>query len=294
MSDKSKIEWTDATWNPVTGCTKVSSGCENCYMFRDWPRLAGNPKTKYYKRSPTDVMCHPSELEKPLRWKKPRKIFVNSMSDLFHEKVPFKFIDKVLAVAALCPQHTFTVLTKRPERMAEYINRLAKSIKPLETYARDIGHTFNFNGISLLPWPLPNLWLGVSVEDQKTTDQRIPKFLDVPAAVRFISYEPALGAVDLENIVYPKFKPTHPSDPIIAYDVLRGHMKGPDDVGLTKLDWVIAGGESGPGARPSHPDWFRKVRDDCQAAGVPFFMKQMAKKGPIPDDLLIREFPNGM
>jgi len=282
--NKSSIEWCDFTWNPVSGCSKVSGGCKNCYAEGVANRFWGDRKF-------TDVICHEDRLDQPLRRKKGARIFVNSMSDLFHEDVPFEFIDKVMAVVALCPQHTFIVLTKRPERMAEYFNgkftkellncRKAEIAGHVVKKAAALGHDVTkIDWDIFYKWPLPNLWLLTSVEDQPTANRRIPKFLDVPAVVHGVSYEPALGAVDFTNIVYPKFKPTHPHDPVISYDVLRGHMKGPDDVGLPKLDWIIAGGESGPGARPSHPDFFRQVRDQCIEAGVSFFFKQWGEWGP--------------
>lgn len=218
MSDGTKIEWTDATWNPVTGCAKVSQGCKNCYAERDWKRLSAMPQTVYFGRKFTDVATHNDRLGQPLRWKRPRRIFVNSMSDLFHLDVPDDFIERVFAVMAHAKQHTFQVLTKRPDRM-----------RHVARYIADI------NGR-----PLPNVWLGVSVEDQETADERIPILLDTPAAVRWISAEPLLGPINLHE----------------------------------RLDWVVAGGESGPNARPMHPDWLRSLRDQCNAAGVDFLFKQ--------------------
>jgi protein gp37 len=184
------------------------------------------------------------------------------MSDLFHDAIPDDFLDSAFTVMALCGQHRFQVLTKRPERMARYIDRLSKSVKPLEEKARERGHTFMFAGHGLLLWPLRNIWLGVSVEDQKTADERIPLLLQTPAAVRFISYEPALGPVDLSS--WLPLRCCNGTD--------CGCMGLP--INPPYLNWTIAGGESGAHARPSHPDWFRKVRNDCQAAGVPLFFKQ--------------------
>jgi len=252
MSDKSNIEWTDATWNPVRGCSLISDGCTHCYAMKQAHRFSGPGKayeglTELGPDGPRwngKITLVESELDKPLRWKRPRKIFINSMSDLFHEAVSFEFIDQVLAIAALCPQHIFIVLTKRPERMAEYFQ--------VSPGFRNMRAQWSMNGV---PFPLPNLWLGVSVEDQKTADDRIPPLLECPAAVRFVSYEPALGPVDFREIA---------------------------EGGWPNLDWVICGGESGPGARPMHPDWARKVRDDCQAADVPFFFKQWGKWAPHP------------
>jgi len=279
----SKIEWTDETWNPTTGCSKVSAGCANCYMFREWPRLAGNPKTDYYGREPTDVQTHDKRLDQPLRWKKPRMIFVNSMSDLFHEDIPFKFVDKVFAAMALTPHHTYQVLTKRPERMVEYLSqvtleRMALSVpKAMWKISKQIANAAILGNKTLkrkrCSWPLPNVWLGVSVEDQKTADERIPLLLSTPVAIRFVSYEPALGPISIE-----------PYMPNKLWNDLETWRQ-------PELSWIIVGGESGPKARPSHSDWFRSVRDQCKVSGVPFFMKQMTKKAEIPQDLLIREYP---
>lgn len=191
------------------------------------------------------------------------------MSDLFHENVPDEFIDKIFAVMALNPRHTFQLLTKRIKRAHDYIIQLSKSAKPLESYAREIGYTFYFNGFSCISWPLPNVWLGVSCENQSAADERIPILLQTPAAVRFVSLEPMLGPVD---IVGPDDWLTRTccryggtEDPECGHD-------GPGCMG-TRIDWVIVGGETGPGARPLHPDWVRSIRDQCQAAGVAFWFK---------------------
>jgi len=234
----SKIEWTDETWNVCTGCTKVSDGCKHCYVERIWPRLAGNPKHVCHGRKFTDIQRHPERLDQPLHWKRKRMVFVNSMSDLFHEDVSFEFIDEVFAIMAMCQQHTFQILTKRPERMREYT-----------TSERIIN----------VKWPLPNVWLGVSIEDQQTADERIPLLLQTPAAVRFVSAEPLLGLVDL---CYSAFNGAD------SLQTMRG------------IDWVIVGGESGPKARPMNPQWARDLRDQCKAAGVPFFFKQWGEWTP--------------
>jgi protein gp37 len=240
-----KIEWTDETWNPVTGCTKVSQGCKNCYAERTATRLAGRVG---YPPAPHqfDVTLHHDRLNIPLRWRKPRRIFVNSMSDLFHPNVPCGFIDAVLEVIAACPQHTFQVLTKRPELIEEKLYRFCK-----ENPARELGGGDY----------LPNLQIGVSVENQETANERIPWLLKTLAAVRFVSYEPALGPVDF-------FK---------ANGNVSGVNAAPKFswIANTGIDWVIAGCESGLGARPAQDDWFRSVRDQCLSANVPFFLKQM-------------------
>lgn len=289
------IEWTDEVWNPVTGCSHVSEGCRNCYAEREWTRLSANPKTVYHGRKFTDVQCHEDRLIQPLTWKKPRMVFVNSMSDLFHPDVPFDFIDKVFAVMALASQHKFQVLTKRPERMTEYLNWEARVHSE---HSGDLDRRKEIDRIMDMPdwvtfpagkafprwieqWPLPNVWLGVSVEDQKTADARIPKLLECPAAIRFVSYEPALGPVDFEQWLGcascgnpgPLLSCSDPAGLPLCDDCAEW-AEGPVTTSNKRLGWIIAGGESGPNARPSHPDYFRQVRDQCAAAGVPFFFKQ--------------------
>ena len=199
MSTKTKIEWTKgddgtpgATWNPVTGCSKVSQGCKNCYALRDWPRLsAPRPKPNIYTgREFTDVQCHPERLDQPLRWTKPRRIFVNSMSDLFHPDVPFEFIIEVFARMALAQQHTFQILTKRPKRMLDFLTTenfyQERTIKGKAWQILGAYRNRNYSSFGMkAPWPLPNVWLGVSVEDQATADERIPLLLETPAAVRW-------------------------------------------------------------------------------------------------------------
>lgn len=261
MADKTGIEWTDATWNPVTGCSKVSQGCKHCYALRDWPRMSANPKTVYFGRQFTDVRCHPERLDQPFRWTKPRLIFVNSMSDLFHEAVPDEFIDRVFAAMARARQHTYQVLTKRADRMAAYLNDPDRKNRILAASV-----SLGWAGMMDMPWPIPHVWIGVSVEDQAAADERIPMLLDTPAAVRWISAEPLLGPVDL--LATP------------AGDILcrcGGCLEMTPD---TRLDWVVVGGESGPKARPMHPDWARSLRDQCAAAGVPFLFKQWGEWGP--------------
>ena len=300
MGETTGISWTDSTWNPTVGCAVVSPGCTNCYAMKmAGTRLVETPiyrgLTKPSKAGPVwtgEVRVNEKALTLPLRWRKPRRIFVNSMSDLFHENLPDEAIDRVFAVMALAPQHTFQVLTKRSARMREYATRLSRSIAPLEKAARDLGYTFKFEGRPLLPWPIRNVWLGVSCEDQARADERISDLLATPAAVRFISAEPLLGPLDL-----------------------RVWM--PDDryTEQESISWVIAGGESGPGARPFDVAWARSLRDQCKAAGVACFVKQMGANvtGPHanginvttlkfrdraggdpsewPADLRVREFP---
>ena len=256
MSDKTRIEWTEATWNPVTGCSKVSQGCKHCYAERDWARLSADPKTAYFGRAFTDVRFHPERLDQPFRWIKPRRIFVNSMADLFHEDVPDEFIDRVFAAMARSRWHTYQVLTKRAARMMAYLGAPDRKGRIL---AASMG--LGWAGMMDMPWPLPHVWLGVSVEDQATADARIPLLLQTPAAVRWISAEPLLGPIDLDSS---------------AVDGLHALGCGHRNCECRNrgLDWVVAGGESGPLARQMHPAWVRYLRDECAAAGVPFLFKQ--------------------
>lgn len=304
MSDHSAIEWTDSTWNPVTGCSKVSQGCKHCYALREWPRLAApRPRpTVYTGREFTDVQCHPERLQQPLRWRRPRRIFVNSMSDLFHEAVPDAFIDAVLAVMWLAPLHRYQVLTKRPERARRYFAALGKlsahqwigRMSPaLHTAAAGTNIDLlrvDLDGSWFYPAP-PSMQLGVSIEDQPTANARIPELLAIPAAVRFVSYEPALGPVDLTTIPNAN-RLAEGQRHLNVLGRYAWECSGPEYVDTcnidTGVDWVIAGGESGHDSRPAHPDWFRSVRDQCAAAKVPFFFKQWgehvpAELAPHPD-----------
>lgn len=265
MSAKTGIEWTDSTWNPIRGvkgrhhCTKISPGCQHCYAAAMNKRFSG---LDYVKGADT-FRLDEEALRLPLIWRKPRKIFVCSMTDLFHEDLNEISILLVFGMMAKAAHHTFQVLTKRPSRMARLLNDL--------TFVNDIACAAE-HAEPVFPWPLPNVWLGVTTESQQYADERIPLLLQTPAAVRFVSYEPALGPVDLKDHL----------------NAVTGRRQ------KERVDWVICGGESGPGARPIHPDWARSVRDQCQVAGVSFFMKQMDKKQPIPDDLYIREFPHAI
>ncbi len=264
MSDKTGIAWTGTTWNPVTGCTKVSPGCKHCYAEREWARLSANPKaTTYYGRAFTDVACHSERLDQPLRWKKPRLIFVNSMSDLFHEDVPDEFIDRVFAVMALAEQHTFQVLTKRPERMLAYLDTPGRG----DLIGDQALPKVSKNDFGLLEWPIKNVWLGVSAEDQASADERIPLLLQTPAAVRWVSAEPLIGPVDLGEVPVGMFGPLRPY--------------GGGNADNTGLDWVVCGGESGPNARPMHPDWVEDLQSECEEAGVPYFFKQWGEWLPV-------------
>lgn len=305
------IEWTrgdDGTpgvvWNPSTGCDKISPGCDNCYALTMAKRLKGMGQAKYQNDGDPrtsgpgfGLTVHEDALTIPLRWRKPRKVFVNSMSDLFHARVPREFVARVWAVMAATPQHTYQCLTKRPQRMARIIQDNPHNLLEL------LDNEVTARILDAAPWPLPNVWLGTSVEDQKRANERIPALLDTPAAVRWLSCEPLLGPVDLTRMQL--VPPTPPYGPGVHLDALRGHAIEPDDVLPTRIDWVVVGGESGPGARPMHPDWARSLVEQCRAAGVPVFVKQMGsawahehggpKKGGDPAfwpaDLRVREYP---
>jgi protein gp37 len=258
------IEWTDKVWNPVTGCTKVSPGCKLCYAekiaHRFWPK----------GRKFADVQCHPDRLEQPLRWRKPQRIFVNSMSDLFHAAVPDDYIAAVFGVMAVCPHHTFQILTKRPERLLGWFNEWARIRTPTDLFVQleaiSAGASIPLHQlegtIRSIPWPLLNVHLGVSCEDQKTADERIPLLLQTPAAVRFLSLEPLLSDINLGLMG------TCPMEWGHGYSLVSDWLHG-----------VIVGGESGHGARPMNEDWVRSIRDQCVEAGVAFFYKQRLENG---------------
>ena len=351
---KTKIEWSEEVWNPATGCTKVSQGCKNCYAETLTQRYAGRPgwPTEFKPWTPANaaenVVLHPSRLEDPFKWKTPRRVFVNSMSDLFHEEIPDEFIDKVFAVMALTPQHTYQVLTKRPERMRAYMTkeRTAHFDDGTPVTPRNPYHSADFvlwaetaitenaawpirKAMDDFPnahewdWPLPNVWLGVTVENQRWADERIPILLDTPAAVRFVSAEPLLGPVDLTNINWTarllghakKLRDSMASDnehrdvaeEIVAsiehdghdhpalLNALTGWRTDGEDVisdfyndpyGRT-LNWVIVGGESGSKHRPFDPDWARSIVSQCKNAGVAAFVKQLGgfRPGNALEDL---------
>lgn len=301
MSQQSNISWTDATWNPIVGCSKISPGCAHCYATVDAYRLAHNPNTKV--RVPYEgvtvmranrqvdwtgkLRFLPERLEQPLQWKKPRKIFVNSMSDLFHEEVEDEWIDRIFAVMALAFQHTFQIFTKRPERMYAYFTQArimssveedvaaeaamggrviwdARGFNP-DNYRNCMGHFPSKEKLAKRRtwpgWPLPNVWLGVSCETQTTADARIPWLLKTPGAVRFVSAEPLLEAVDLER----------------GGSTYLRRIKSPSGAVYQPLDWVICGGESGPNARPCHLEWLHDIVAQCKSSGVPVFVKQIGR-----------------
>lgn len=327
----SKIEWTDKTWNPIrardkeTGkdgwfCVHASEGCRNCYaedLNLNRRNLAFGNGHAYaaQNRDKVDIYLHEKTLLAPLRWRKPRKVFVCSMTDLFGDFHSRMDIARVFSIMALCPQHTFQVLTKRAGRMRATMPGLGRSVWwwLAETLSGDAYDAAMYERENLYgddhPWPLPNVWLGVSVEDQKTADARVPDLLATPAAVRFVSYEPALGPVDFTMIddgeahrEVPKEEwgslDDDDSPPGLWWDALTGgrtimHGGSSGEWRRTdaSIDQVIFGGESGSNRRPAQMDWGRAVRDQCRAAGVAFFGKQNDKVAALPDDLMIREWP---
>ena len=277
MASKTAIEWTETTWNPTTGCDRVSPGCDHCYAMTLAKRLKamGNPRYQNDGRPETSgpgfgVTIHPDKLDEPLHWRKPTVVFVNSMSDLFHAEIPREFIAEVFAVMALTPQHTYQVLTKRPGRMRLLLTSEAWW-DLVETAIRRRGGGVGFVPLDAAvgPWPtFPNVWLGTSVEDQEHADKRIPELLRVPAAIRFLSCEPLLGPVTLV--------PDH----VGGYPESDQWTRDRDAGAVPLLNWVIVGGESGHGYRPIHLEWVRTLRDECTNAGVAFFLKQWGGHTP--------------
>lgn len=311
------IQWTDETWNPTTGCDRVSPGCDHCYALT----MAGRLKVMGQQRYQRDgnpatsgpgfkLTLHPADLGMPMRWRKPRRVFVNSMSDLFHDDVPDGFLASVWAAMAMTPRHTYQILTKRHGRMRALLSSdgflelveqhiYERSTSPCDSHATDV-------------WPLPNVWGGVSVEDQKRAELRVPALVETPLAVRFLSCEPLIGPVDLDryltvaapgdNLWCPSARRYIDVIDSVECTCTRTHVLG------QRLDWVIVGGESGPGARVCDPEWIRSLVRQCQAARVPVFVKQLGSvwarwhgsgtgKGDDPAfwpaDLRVREFPQG-
>lgn len=278
MSGKTGIEWTDTTWNPLAGCEAVSAGCDRCYAARDASgRLSGTPTYRglaVYGKFTGAVRLLPERLGQPLQWRKPRRVFVNSMSDLFYGEVPDEYVARVFAIMAAAPRHVFQVLTKRHGRMRALLSspRWVDLLTGADEYPAAFRPNGQRYGIDIDPErPLPNVWLGVSVENQQWADLRIPALIDTPAAVRFLSCEPLLGPVDIDPYL---FEP-------IGIDEVPGSALNDGAYACTSfvrrigaLGWVIAGGESGGGARPMHPEWPRALRDQCSRAGVPFLFKQ--------------------
>jgi protein gp37 len=326
MPGDTAIEWTDKSWNPTTGCTQVSPGCAHCYAKTLTERFHG-------KGSFDIVTLHPKRLLAPLSWKTPSRVFVNSMSDLFHKDIPDEFIDRVFAVMALTPQHTYQVLTKRPERMRAYmtkqwlttkkatweggpwpeaVNRVTDALLDMirpglsKTAVEQVNFAAEWqaerypDSDGFIPvWPLPNVWLGVTVENQRFADERIPILLDTPAAVRFISAEPLLGPLRIGQLDTPKGAVF----PLVS-GALWPEGGTPDDIeffggsyGASHLDWLIVGGESGPKHRPFNVEWARFIVEQCHDAGVACFVKQLGGARPgnklddLPEDLRVREYP---
>jgi protein gp37 len=275
MSDKSKIEWTDASWPVTVGCDHISAGCDHCYAatlasgrLSRQPAYAGLAE---HGRFNGTVRCLPERLDWPQRWRKPRRIFVCSMSDLFHQSVPDTFIARVFAVMAGNSRHTFQVLTKRHDRMRSFV-RGCQQWDGYITHNGEAPAAYGGTGVIVgrpESWPLPNVWLGVSAEDQKWAEIRVHALLSTPAAVRWVSAEPLLGPIDLRNL-----KARNGA----LIDALHGDVKAPDGTIYAacpgSVSWVVAGGESGAGARPMHPDWARSLRDQCRDARVPYLFKQ--------------------
>lgn len=295
-----KIQWTGKTWNPIrarnkaTGkvgwfCEHVSEGCRNCYAEKmNVNTYFGNGLN--YKPASLDqveLFLDDTILQQPLHWRKATKVFPCSMTDAFGRFVTDEWLDRMMAVAALAKQHTFQFLTKRADRAQAYMLRLSRSIEPLQQAARSMGYSFKFtsplNGkeLSLLPWPIPNVWLGVSVEDQKTADERIPLLLQTPAAVRWISAEPLLGPINLSGDYLTAILGKYPFK----------HYSGPRTSVARMLDWVVVGGESGPKARGLDLSWARSVVRQCAAASIPVFVKQL---GAHPFERKPAEGPQGV
>lgn len=282
MSSDSAIEWTDATWNPITGCSKVSPGCAHCYAETlALNRLAGKPGYPGLPWTPanaaTNVVLRPERLDQPLRWRKPRMVFVNSMSDLFHEQVPDSFIAQVFNVMAEAGQHTFQVLTKRPERMRDLLRSWD-------------GQDDVLNGPDFKLWPPSNVWLGTSIENRRYVG-RADLLRETPAAVRFISAEPLLGPLVLDGVA------PDPEGGVIRHwkDHKPQFYNPPLD--LTDIDWLIVGGESGKGHRPIREQWVEDLLRRCREEDTAFFLKQMGGHRPgsaledLPQQLRVRQWP---
>jgi protein gp37 len=291
----SDIEWTDEVWNPIVGCNHVSPGCEHCYAARMAHRgMTPNHRgltvvTKHGPRWNGQVRCLSEILDRPLKLRKPRTVFVNSMSDLFHEKVPFEFIASVFGVMAATPHHQYVVLTKRdPRKWFEWINKkTTRGNKPDFTVQCEalgvLKDKFPLHGIKgtvkCQPWPLPNVALGCSCENQEQADRRIPWLLQTPAACRFISVEPMLGPIDFTHM-------DAESSGSKEYCVINALTGRQTDMGrpcpdVPKVDAIICGCESGPRARPMDEDWARSLRDQCVESGTNFFYKQAKRDGKL-------------
>lgn len=287
MAQSSSIEWTDATWSPTRGCTKIAAGCRNCYaetFAERWRGIKGHPYEQGF-----DPRTAPDKLTEPLKWKKPRRIFVDSMSDLFHEAFAFEYIAAVFGIMAACADremgHTFQVLTKRPERAIEFFNWLSmptdKDGNADDLHRKNVLHESVKFALGydhpdrpavnvLRGWPLPNVWMGTSISTQADADKNVAVLLKIPAAVRFVSAEPLLGPIDF--FCNDDVRGGSKSNVLQLADISDGapsHDRA--------IHWVIAGGESGPGARPCDVEWIRSIVRQCKAAGVPCFVKQLGR-----------------
>lgn len=267
------IEWCTEVWNVVSGCSKISPGCLHCYAERMSKRLAG--RFGYPAADPFRVTFHKDKLWKPMKWMKQRRVFVCSMGDLFHKDVLSTWVDKVLEVIIRESHHTFIILTKRPERMRDYLCGIHDNAAGVfDRLHQSVFHYHSLHGtfISMrLGKPIRNLWIGVTVENNDQR-HRVDTLCQIPAAVRFVSVEPMLGPVDLQLSE--------------DYDPIGGLRLNKD-----MIHWVICGGETGPGWRYMNPFWAYDLHKQCETAGVPFFMKKMAGGGKPPDDLMVREYP---
>lgn len=319
MSDKTSIEWTDATWNPLRGCSRVSEGCRNCYAEGVAKRFSGLglPYEGLIAKGGQwngQIKLVPELLDQPWRWTRGRRIFVNSMSDLFHEHVPFEYVAAIFWLMSVTDRHTYQILTKRPARMLEFVRWLEDQIDYEELFdIEDVLYKVAHDNpvVAALPWegttkrrggydncgpawPFHNVWLGVSVEDQKTADERIPLLLQMPAAVRWISAEPLLGPIDLKAISFTA-APGFFGDALDWHHLPHCYEK--EGRKWPGLNWVVVGGESGREARPMHPDWARSLRDQCAAAGVAFLFKQWGEWAPALPGIRTEEgiwmHPNG-
>ncbi len=294
MSGTTKIEWSEKVWNPVTGCDRVSPGCDHCYALGMAKRLKAMGRPEYQTDGDPrtsgpgfGVTCHEDRLTVPLHWRKPQKIFVNSMSDLFHEDVPDEFIARVFAAMAATPRHTYQCLTKRHGRMRSLLSsdRFQDQVQ-LAAHRDKWGWPPRVEAPSIRDmWPLRNVWLGVTVESQQWADIRVPALLATPAAVRWVSAEPLLGPLDLTRLPFPRWSMDQKRCEGMVIDALGGRYGVPGQwqaPASSLLSWVVVGGESGPKARPMHPKWARGLRDQCVAAGVPYHFKQWGEWAPAP------------
>ncbi|MCT7992529.1 phage Gp37/Gp68 family protein [Laspinema olomoucense] len=312
-----KISWTDETWNSVVGCSRISPGCALCYASEaaKSPRL--QQFSQYQKVGKWDgtVEFVESQLLKPLKWKKPKKIFVCSMSDIFHKNVPFEWIDKIFAIMAIANQHTFQILTKRPERMLEYLSDSATPNR-IEEAGYEWSHNMDFD------WPLNNVWVGTSVENQEMADKRIPYLIQVPAKIRFLSCEPLLGKLDLGNHLVCNYCHGNGRKLQVKHGYKCGTAKFVDcpecgnNLWNDKIRWIICGGESGFNARPCRVEWIQFIVRQCSDAKIACFVKQLGAKPYLgsedylpgintvnlhdrkggnpdewPDDLKVQQFP---